>query len=67
MFMLIFAKAAFNAGIEFGIGKEKAYVEMITYGIPSLILFGACAPIAAFLADKWSRSGMMTVFFLESD
>ncbi len=63
MFMLIFAKAAFNAGIEFGIGKEKAYVEMIPYGIPSLILFGACAPIAAFLADKWSRSGMMTVFF----
>ena len=52
MFMLIFAKDAFNAGIEFGIAKEKAYVEMIPYGIPSLILFGACAPIAAFLADK---------------
>ena len=63
MLMLIFAKAAFNAGIEFGIGKDMAYAEMIPYGIPSLILFGACAPIAAFLADKWNRSSMLTVFF----
>ena len=63
MLMLIFAKAAFNAGIDFGIGKDLAYAEMIPYGIPSLILFGACAPLAAFLADKWNRSGMLTVFF----
>ena len=61
--MLIFAKAAFNAGIDFGIVKDIAYAEMISYGIPSLILFGACAPLAAFLADKWNRSGMLTVFF----
>ena len=61
--MLIFAKAAFNAGIDFGIVKDMAYAEMIQYGIPSLILFGACAPLAAFLADKWSRRGMLTVFF----
>ena len=63
MLILIFAKAAFNAGIDFGIGKDLAYVEMIPYGIPSLILFGACAPLAAYLADKWNRSGMLTVFF----
>jgi len=63
MLMLIFAKAAFNAGIYFGIGKDMAYAEMIPYGVPSLILFGACAPLAAFLADKWNRSGMLTVFF----
>ena len=63
MLMLIFAKAAFNAGIDFGIVKDIAYAEMISYGIPSLILFGACAPLAAFLADKWNRSGMLTVFF----
>ena len=37
MLMLIFAKAAFNAGISFGIGKDMAYAEMIPYGIPSLI------------------------------
>ena len=63
MLMLIFAKAAFNAGIDFGIVEDLAYAEMIPYGIPSLILFGACAPLAAFLADKWNRSGMLTVFF----
>ena len=63
MLMLIYAKAAFNAGIEFGIGKDMAYAEMIPYGIPSLILFGACAPLAAFLADKWNRSVMLIVFF----
>ena len=63
MLILIFAKAAFNAGIYFGIGKDVAYAEMIPYGIPSLILFGACAPLAAYLADKWNRSGMLTVFF----
>ena len=63
MLMLIFAKAAFNAGISFGISKDMAYAEMIPYGIPSLILFGACAPLAAFLDDKWNRSGMLTVFF----
>ena len=63
MLILIFAKAAFNAGIDFGIDKDVAYAEMIPYGIPSLILFGACAPLAAYLADKWNRSGMLTVFF----
>ena len=63
MLMLIFAKAAFNAGIDFGINKDLAYAEMISYGIPSLILFGACAPLSALLADKWNRSGMLTVFF----
>ena len=63
MLMLIFAKAAFHAGIELGIQKDLAYAEMIPYGIPSLILFGACAPLAAFLADKWNRSSMLTVFF----
>ncbi len=63
MLMLIFAKAAFHAGIELGIQNDLAYSEMIPYGIPSLILFGACAPLAAFLADKWNRSSMLTVFF----
>ena len=64
MLMLIFAKAAFSAGIDFGLGKEGAYAEMIFYGIPSLVLFGACAPIAAHMADHWNRNGMLTVFFI---
>jgi len=64
MLMLIFAKAAFSAGIDFGFGKDGAYAEMIFYGIPSLVLFGACAPLAAYMADYWNRNGMLTVFFI---
>jgi len=64
LFMLIFAKAAFSAGLSFGLAKEGAYAEMIPYGVPALILFGACAPIAAHFADKWNRSGMISVFFI---
>ena len=64
MLMLIYAKAAFSAGIEFGFGKNGAYAEMILYGIPSLVLFGACAPLAAHMADHWNRNGMLTVFFI---
>ena len=64
LFMLIFAKAAFSAGISFGLARDGAYAEMIPYGIPALILFGACAPIAAHLADIWSRNGMIAVFFI---
>ncbi len=64
LFMLIFAKAAFSAGLAFGLAKDGAYAEMIPYGVPSLILFGACAPVAAHLADKWNRKGMIAVFFI---
>jgi MFS family permease len=64
LFMLIFAKAAFSAGLSFGLAEGGAYAEMIPYGIPSLVLFGACAPLAAHLADKWQRNGMIAVFFI---
>jgi len=64
LFMLIFAKAAYSAGLSFGLAKDGAYAEMIPYGVPSLVLFGACAPIAAHLADKWNRNGMIAVFFI---
>ena len=64
LFMLIFAKAAFSAGLAFGLAKDGAYAEMIPYGVPSLILFGAGAPLAAHLADKWNRNAMIAVFFI---
>ncbi len=64
LFMLIFAKAAFSAGLGFGLAQDGAYAEMIPYGVPSLVLFGACAPIAAHMADKWNRNGMIAVFFI---
>ena len=56
--MLIFAKAAYDAGRSFGMGYE----EIITYGTLSFILFGACAPVAARLSDVYSRSLLMVVF-----
>ena len=64
LFMLIFAKAAFSAGLAFGLAKGGAYAEMIPYGVPSMILFGAGAPFAAHLADKWNRNAMIAVFFI---
>ncbi len=64
LFMLIFAKAAVSAGLAFGLAQNGAYAEMIPYGIPALILFGACAPIAAHMADKWTRNAMIIVFFV---
>ena len=64
LLMLIFAKAAFSAGLAFGLAEQGAYAEMLPYGIPSLLLFGACAPLAAHLADKWQRNGMIVVFFV---
>jgi len=56
--MLIFAKAAYDAGRHFGLG----YDEIIIYGVGGFVLFGAVAPIAAQLADKYSRSLLMVVF-----
>ena len=64
LIMLIFAKSAFSIGIDFGLYRDNAFGEMIAYGIPSLILFGACSPIAAHIADKWNRKGMLAVFFI---
>ena len=56
--MLIFAKAAFDAGRHFGF----TYDEIIVYGAVGFILFGGMAPIAAQLADRFSRSLMMVIF-----
>ena len=56
--MLIFAKAAYDAGRYFGV----SYEEIISYGTLGLVLFGACAPISARLADRYSRSLMMVIY-----
>ena len=56
--MLIFAKAAYDAGREFGLGYEG----IIVFGVLGFILFGAAAPIASILANKYSRSVMMVIF-----
>lgn len=56
--MLIFAKAAYDAGQYF----EVNYEQIIGYGTLGLVLFGACAPISARLADHYSRSLMMVIY-----
>ena len=56
--MLIFAKAAFDAGRDFGLG----YDEIIIYGTLGLFLFGAAAPLAGWLADKYSRSIIIIIY-----
>ena len=56
--MLIFAKAAFDAGRHFGL----SYDEIIIYGTLGLFLFGAVAPLAGWLADKYSRSLIIIIY-----
>ena len=56
--MLIFAKAAFDAGREFGL----SYEQIIVYGTLGVVLFGAAAPLAGWLADKYSRAILITIY-----
>ncbi|MDA7792303.1 MFS transporter [bacterium] len=56
--MLIFAKAAYDAGRHFGL----SYDEIIVYGVAGFVLFGGVAPIAAQLADRFSRSVLMVIY-----
>src|SRR3546814_17025354 len=41
-----------------------AYDELIPYATPCFVMFGLGAVPSGWLADKWSREGMMLVFFL---
>ena len=60
-FMLIFATvAALTLTREWGM----SYGELIPYATPGFIAFGAFALPAGWLADKWSRPGMMALFFI---
>jgi len=56
--MLIFAKAAFDSAVYFGI----TYAKIILYGTFGLILFGAAAPIASILSERYSRRLLLIIF-----
>ena len=56
--ILVFAKAAYDAGQELGM----TYGETIQLATVGFILFGVASPIAARLADIFSRSIIMVVF-----
>ena len=61
LFMLVFATvAALRLNLEWGL----SYAELIPYATPGFIAFGVGAIAAGWIADKWSREGMMTVFFI---
>ena len=61
LFMLIFATvAALRLAEEWGM----SYAALIPYATPGFVAFGICAIPAGWLADKWSREGMMIIFFL---
>ncbi len=61
LFLLIFATAA---ALRLTQEWNLSYAELIPFATPSFVAFGLCAIPAGWLADRWSRQGMMTVFFL---
>jgi MFS family permease len=61
LFTLIFATvAALALSREWGIG----YADLLKYATPGFFAFGLFSYPAGWLADKWSRDGMMVVFFV---
>ncbi len=60
-FLLIFATvAALALSSDWGI----SYAELIPYATPGFVAFGLGSYPAGWLADKWNRRGMMTIFFI---
>ncbi len=61
LFMLVFATvAALALHGEWGLG----YAELIAYATPGFFAFGLFSLPAGWLADRWTRDGMMAVFFI---
>ena len=61
LFMLIFATvAALALYREWGL----SYGELLAYATPGFFAFGVFALPSGWLADRWSRDGMMAVFFI---
>lgn len=61
LFTLIFATvAALALSREWGL----SYSELLKYATPGFFAFGLFSWPAGWLADKWSREGMIAVFFI---
>lgn len=43
---------------------QRPYAELLPVALGGFIAFGACSIPAGWLADRWSRFGMMVTFFL---
>lgn len=57
--MLIFPTAV----LAIGVAWERPYAELLPLALGGFIAFGACSIPAGWLADHWSRRGMMLAFF----
>ena len=61
LFMLIFATvAALRLAEEWGM----SYAALIPYATPGFVAFGLGSLPAGWIADKWSREGMLVLFFV---
>jgi MFS family permease len=58
-FMLIFPTAVLAISLEWGMG----FAELLPLALPAIAIFGLGALPAGWLADRWSRRGMMAVFY----
>ncbi len=60
-FMLVFATAA---ALALSQDWDMSYAELIPYATPGFVSFAVFALPAGWLADRWSREGMMAIFFV---
>ena len=59
LLMLIFPTVVLAMGAELG----RGYADLLPLSLGGFIAFGAFSIPAGWLADRWSRQGMMRVFF----
>ncbi len=60
LFMLLYATAVLTMGTTF----DLSYGELLALATPGFIAFGAGALPSGWLGDRWSRNGMMVIFFV---
>jgi len=61
LFMLIFATVA---ALALATDWQMTYANLIPYAMPGFVAFGICAIPAGWIADKWHRHGMVSIFFI---
>src|SRR5256712_13004910 len=59
LLMLIFPTVVLAMGAELG----RGYADLLPLSLGGFIAFGAFSIPAGWLADRWSRRGLMVVFF----
>ncbi len=60
LFLLVFATAA---ALTLARDWGMSYAELIPFATPGFVAFAVCSIPAGWIADKWSRQGMMAIFF----